>query len=57
MLLTDTHTHLYYEMDDAKRTALMQRCFENHVDMFFLPNDDADSVKQVFELVAAYPNN
>ena len=57
MLLTDTHTHLYYETDAAKRAALMQRCAENHVDRLFLPNVDAESVTKVFELTAAYPAN
>ena len=57
MLLTDTHTHLYYETDAAKRAALMQRCVENHVDRLFLPNVDAESVAKVFELTAAYPAN
>jgi TatD DNase family protein len=57
MLLTDTHTHLYYETDAAKRAALMQRCAENHVDRLFLPNVDAESVAKVFELTAAYPAN
>jgi len=57
MLLTDTHTHLYYETDAAKRAALMQRCAENHVDRLFLPNVDAESVAKVFELTAAYPDN
>lgn len=57
MLLTDTHTHLYYETDAAKRAALMQRCAENHVDRLFLPNVNAESVAKVFELTAAYPAN
>ena len=57
MLLTDTHTHLYYETDAAKRAALMQRCAENHVDRLFLPNVDAESVVKLFELTAAYPAN
>lgn len=57
MLLTDTHTHLYYETDAAKRAALMQRCADNHVDRLFLPNVDMESVAKVFELTAAYPVN
>jgi len=35
----------------------MQRCAENHVGRLFLPNVDAESVAQVYELTAAYPNN
>ncbi|MEO8886514.1 MAG: TatD family hydrolase [Mucilaginibacter sp.] len=57
MILTDTHTHLYYEEDAGKRAALMQRCFDNQVTRLFLPNVDADSVKQVYELAEAYPEN
>jgi len=57
MILTDTHTHLYYETDEAKRAALMQRCAENNVDRLFLPNVDLASVEKVFDLVDAYPAN
>lgn len=57
MLLTDTHTHLYYEADDAKRAALMQRCKQNSIDRLFLPNVDVSSAQQVFDLVAEYPDN
>jgi len=57
MLLTDTHTHLYYETDNAKRAALMQRCADNSINRLFLPNVDIESVQQVFDLAASYPNN
>ena len=57
MLLTDTHTHLYYETDDIKRAELMHRCFDNSIHRLFLPNVDAASVPQVFDLAAAYPEN
>ena len=56
MILTDTHTHLYYQDDTEKRTALMQRCADNHIDRLFLPNVDEASVAQVFDLVKAYPD-
>jgi TatD DNase family protein len=56
MLLTDTHTHLYYETDPEKRAALMERCAEYHVNRLFLPNVDLNSVQQVFNLVDAYPD-
>jgi TatD DNase family protein len=55
MVLTDTHTHQYYETDPVKLAALMERCKSNHVDRLFLPNVDADSVSKVFGLSAAYP--
>lgn len=56
MLLTDTHTHLYYETDSAKRQALIQRCLDNEVKRLFLPNVDAGSVPKVFALAEAYPD-
>ena len=57
MVLTDTHTHLYYETDGTKRAELIQRCNNNNITRLFLPNVDASSVPQVFELTAAYPAN
>ncbi|GAB2971081.1 TatD family hydrolase [Mucilaginibacter puniceus] len=57
MLLTDTHTHLYYETDPQKRAELMQRCLDNQINRLFLPNVDVESVAQVYDLVNAYPNN
>lgn len=55
MILTDTHTHLYYQQDDEKRAALIQRCLDNDVKRLFLPNVDAASVPQVIGLVKEYP--
>lgn len=57
MILTDTHTHLYYEADPEKLAQLMQRCLDNEVSRLFLPNVDASSVPQVFNLVKLYPEN
>ncbi len=57
MVLTDTHTHLYYEADATKRAGLMQRCFDQGVERLFLPNVDLASVSQVFSLVEDYPDN
>ena len=55
MLLTDTHTHLYYETDPVKRAALMDRCEANQVRRLFLPNVDMDSVAKIKLLTDAYP--
>jgi TatD DNase family protein len=55
MILTDTHTHLYYQEDNNKRADLVQRCIDNDVKRLFLPNVDAASVPQVFRLVNEYP--
>lgn len=55
MILTDTHTHLYYETDPAKLEELMQRCLDNKITRLFLPNVDSLSVSQVFSMVERYP--
>ena len=57
MLLTDTHTHLYYETDEEKQALLFQRCFENDVERLFLPNVDVSSIAKIDELVKKYPDN
>ncbi len=57
MILTDTHTHLYYEADPEKLSQLMERCFDNKVSRLFLPNVDASSIAQVFNLSRLYPQN
>ncbi|GAA4320695.1 TatD family hydrolase [Mucilaginibacter gynuensis] len=56
MVLTDTHTHLYYETDTDKRAALIERCKEHHIERLFLPNVDTGSIPLVFDLVNAYPD-
>jgi TatD DNase family protein len=55
MLLTDTHTHLYYETEPVKQAAMMQRCKDNHIGRLFLPNVDTNSLPMVLSLAAAYP--
>ena len=57
MLLTDTHTHLYYETDIEKQTLLMERCFENSITRLFLPNVDVKSIEMINNLVKRYPEN
>lgn len=57
MLLTDTHTHLYYETDPVLREELMHRCFEKGVSRLFLPNVDSASIPLVFDLSERYPEN
>lgn len=57
MLLTDTHTHLYYETDTNKQVLLMERCFANEVKRLFLPNVDVNSIALIDNLVAKYPDN
>ncbi len=55
MILTDTHTHLYYETDPAKLAELMQRCLDNEITRLFLPNVDSASIPQIFSMVERYP--
>jgi len=55
MILTDTHTHLYYETDDTKRAELIHRCKENNISRLFLPNVDKASVPSVFSLTKQFP--
>ena len=57
MLLTDTHTHLYYETDTEKLNLLMERCFAFDVKRLFLPNVDVKSISMIDQLVAKYPEN
>jgi len=57
MLLTDTHTHQYYEKDLEKRAQQMQRCFDNGVKRLFLPNVDLASIAMIDEMVKSYPEN
>jgi TatD DNase family protein len=57
MLLTDTHTHLYYETDEVKQAALLQRCFDQGINRLFLPNVDVASIARIDELVSRYPEN
>ncbi|MFA6944384.1 MAG: TatD family hydrolase [Pedobacter sp.] len=57
MILTDTHTHLYYETDPGKLSGLMQRSLENQVRRLFLPNVDSKSIPLVFGLAQQYPQH
>ncbi len=57
MLLTDTHTHLYYETDLDKQNQLMERCFAFNVERLFLPNVDVKSIEMIDDLVKRYPEN
>ncbi len=57
MVLTDTHTHQYYETDPEKKVALMQRCLDNGISRLFLPNVDTSSIAQVMDMVNTYPEH
>ena len=57
MILTDTHTHLYYETAPEKLSGLMQRSLDKGVSRLFLPNVDSKSIPLVFRLAEQYPEN
>lgn len=57
MVLTDTHTHLYYETDEVAQNAMIQRCLDNQITRLFLPNVDAASVPMVTALAGKYPKH
>ncbi len=56
MVLTDTHTHLYYETDPEKQRLLIERCEANHIERLFLPNVNVASIEMINRLVNAYPD-
>lgn len=56
MLLTDTHTHIYYN-EGLVLEEHMQRCFENGIDRLFLPNVDVKTIAKVMNTVRTYPEN
>ncbi|QJD96790.1 TatD family hydrolase [Mucilaginibacter robiniae] len=55
MVLTDTHTHQYYETDTDKKAALMQRCLDQGISRLFLPNVDSASIPLVMDMVSTFP--
>jgi TatD DNase family protein len=57
MILTDTHTHQYYETDPLKRQELMQHCLENGISRLFLPNVDSASIDLVMSQVDTFPEH
>ena len=57
MILTDTHTHLYYLFGTPELDTQMQRCFSNGVQQLLLPNVDRESIPKVFGTAAAYPDH
>lgn len=57
MILTDTHTHIYYESDLQKQEQLMERCFANDVKRLFLPNVDVASIAMIESLIGRYPEH
>lgn len=57
MLLTDTHTHLYYTTEAEELRKQMERCRANGVQKMILPNVDVGSLPLLYNTVQQYPNN
>ncbi len=57
LVLTDTHTHIYYHAGSPLLAEQMNRCFEQDVRRLFLPNVDVDSITSVMQTVDAYPQH
>ncbi len=55
MILTDTHTHIYYETDEEKLELQIQKCKANGIQRLFLPNVDSASMPLVLGLSEKYP--
>lgn len=56
MLLTDTHTHIYYHADSPEMDLQVKRCLENEIGRLFLPNVDLQSIELINRTVSAYPD-
>lgn len=57
MILTDTHTHIYYEKDSEQQEKQIERCLDNHITRLFLPNVDSESISLVMGMAEKYPEN
>jgi TatD DNase family protein len=55
MILTDTHTHIYYETDETKLAEQINNCLQNGISKLFLPNVDSTSINLVLGLSKTYP--
>lgn len=56
-ILTDTHTHFYYNIHTEKIVEQIQRCLDNSITRLFLPNVDRESIIAVMDTVKAYPKH
>lgn len=57
LILTDTHTHIYYHQGTEVLAQQMQRCLANGVSRLFLPNVEVESIPQVINTTKEYPEN
>lgn len=57
MIFTDTHSHQYHSKFNEDRDDSIRRAIDNGVSRIFLPNIDINSIAQMKDLVAAFPDN
>lgn len=57
MLITDTHAHIYSELFDADRTAMMHRALSNGVSRFFVPAIDSIYNDAMFAIEQQFPEH
>ena len=55
MYLIDSHTHLFAEEFDSDRDHVIQRARDAGIQLFFLPNIDAESIERLHRLADQYP--
>ncbi|TAE35305.1 MAG: TatD family deoxyribonuclease [Sphingobacteriales bacterium] len=56
MILTDTHTHIYYLENEDELQSSIDLCINNGVHRLFLPCVDVASVAMIKRVCAAYPD-
>ena len=57
MILTDTHTHLYYEQFNDDIDTVIQNSIDKGITRLFLPNIDSSSIDGMMKLGTDYPDN
>jgi len=53
--LTDTHTHIYYNIGTTTLEDQINRCLDQNIKRLFLPNVDSESVSAVLSTSKSYP--
>lgn len=57
MILTDTHTHLYSEVFNGDRDAVISRAIAAGITRFFIPAIDSTYMPAMFQLEKEYPDH
>lgn len=57
MIITDTHAHLYSDVFDQDKEAMMQRAFDVGVKRFFVPAIDSSHTAAMLDLEKTFPKN